>query len=201
MFAHENRMILFCLACVCFASLNVSGFAARDRKGRPNIHLPFFHETPIGAGYVPYGPSLYGGLTYTIRNPIIVSMVRNKAIIDSSVSTETDFQDTRVFELQADICLALANPKRLQILNLLKNGEMSAGEMVKAMKVAKANLSQHLSILRQKGIVLTRREGTNIYYRIAHPKITEACSIMRGLLMESLKTQGILAERIIAGVD
>jgi ArsR family transcriptional regulator, virulence genes transcriptional regulator len=128
-------------------------------------------------------------------------MVRNKEIKCNAASAETAFQDTRVFELQADICLALANSKRLQILNLLKDGEMSAGEMVKAMRVAKANLSQHLSILRQKGIVLTRREGTNIYYRIAHPKITEACSIMRGVLTESLKTQGILAEQIIASVD
>lgn len=78
---------------------------------------------------------------------------------------------------------------------------MSAGEMVKAMQIAKANLSQHLSILRQKGVVLTRREGTNIYYRIANPKITEACSIMRGVLVESLKTQEILAKQIVASVD
>jgi DNA-binding transcriptional ArsR family regulator len=193
-------MTLFCLVSVCFASLNVSGSAAGDRKGPPHLHFPFFHET-IGDGYDADGLSLYGGLTITIRNPIIVSMVRNKEIKNSAAATEKVLQDTRVFELQADICLALANPKRLQILSLLKDGEMSAGEMVQAMKVAKANLSQHLSILRQKGIVLTRREGTNIYYRIAHPKITEACSIMRGLLMESLKTQGILAQQVIAGVD
>ena len=114
---------------------------------------------------------------------------------------KTALQDNKIFELQAEICLALANPKRLQILNLLKNREMSAGEMVKAMHVAKANLSQHLSILRQKGIVLTRREGTSVYYRIAHPKITEACSIMRGVLMESLKTQEILAKQIADSVD
>jgi ArsR family transcriptional regulator len=78
---------------------------------------------------------------------------------------------------------------------------MSVGEMLKIMKVPKANLSQHLSILRQKGIVLTRREGTNIYYRLAHPKITEACSIMRGVLLESLRTQEILAKQIMASGD
>jgi ArsR family transcriptional regulator, virulence genes transcriptional regulator len=128
-------------------------------------------------------------------------MVRNKENMNNTASCQTTFQDTKIFELQADICLALANPKRLQILNLLKDGEMSAGEMVKAMQIAKANLSQHLSILRQKGIVLTRREGTNIYYHITNPKITEACSIMRGVLVESLKTQEILAKQIMASVD
>ena len=121
--------------------------------------------------------------------------------MNAEATRQKTFQDTKIFELQADICLSLGNPKRLQILNLLKNGEMSVGEMVKAMKVAKANLSQHLSILRQKGIVLPRREGTNIYYRIAHPKITEACSIMRDVLMESLKTHENLAKLIVASDD
>ena len=140
-------------------------------------------------------------LTFALKTIIIVSMIRNNEKIITTVTSKTTLEDTKIFELQADICLALANPKRLQILSLLKNGEMSVGEMVKTMKVPKANLSQHLSILRQKGIVLTRREGTNIYYRIAHPKITEACSIMRGVLVESLRTTEILAKQIMASGD
>jgi ArsR family transcriptional regulator len=126
-------------------------------------------------------------------------MIRNKEIKDGGASSHKTSDDTRIYELQAEICLALANPKRIQILNLLKNGELSAGEMVKAMKIPKANLSQHLSTLRQKGIVLARREGTNIFYRIAHPKITEACSIMREVLMESLRIQQTLARQIMTG--
>jgi ArsR family transcriptional regulator len=128
-------------------------------------------------------------------------MIRNNKTANGTTASRPTLEDTKIFELQADICLALANPKRLQILSLLKNGEMSVGEMVRTMKVPKANLSQHLSILRQKGIVLARREGTNIYYRIGHPKITEACSIMRGVLVESLRTQEILAKQIIGSGD
>jgi DNA-binding transcriptional ArsR family regulator len=141
------------------------------------------------------------GLTFAQKTIKIVSMIRNNEKIITTATSKTILEDTKIFELQADICLALANPKRLQILSLLKNGEMSVGEMVKTMKVPKANLSQHLSILRQKGIVLTRREGTNIYYRIAHPKITEACSIMRSVLVESLRTQEVLAKQIMASSD
>jgi len=125
----------------------------------------------------------------------LVSMIRNK---EKAVSHEAP-ADTRIFELQAEICQTLANPKRLQILSLLKKGELSVGKMVKAMSIAKANLSQHLSVMRQKGILITRREGTTIYYRLARPKITEACGIMREVLMESLADQEKLSKSIREG--
>lgn len=104
--------------------------------------------------------------------------------------------DVRVFDMQADVCLALANPKRLQILNLLKNGEMSVAALTKEIGINKANLSQHLAILRQKNILQTRREGTTIFYRISNPKIIEACAIMRGVLIEMLKDKAKLSKRI-----
>ena len=59
----------------------------------------------------------------------------------------------------------------------------------RAMGIAKANLSQHLSSMRQKGILVARREGTAVYYRLASPKITEACATMREVLMELLEGQ------------
>ncbi len=104
--------------------------------------------------------------------------------------------DAKIFELQAEICQTLANAKRLQIISLLKNGEMSVGKMVKAMGIAKANLSQHLSSMRQKGIIVARREGTTIYYRLASPKITDACSAMREVLMNLLQDQESLSKSL-----
>ena len=105
--------------------------------------------------------------------------------------------DVRVFDMQADVCLALANPKRLQILSLLKDGEMSVAALTKEIGIHKANLSQHLAVLRQKNILETRREGTTIFYRISNPKIIEACAIMRGVLIEMLKDKAKLSKRII----
>jgi DNA-binding transcriptional ArsR family regulator len=105
--------------------------------------------------------------------------------------------DIRVFEMQADMCLALANSKRLQILSLLKDGEMSVTDMINAMGINKANLSQHLAILRQKNILETRRHGRTIYYRIANPKITEACTIMRAVMIEMLKEKVKLSKRML----
>lgn len=121
----------------------------------------------------------------------MLSMIRNKQ--KGSQDAEAD---ARIFELQADICQTLANPKRLQIISLLKSGELSVGEMVKAMGIAKANLSQHLSSMRQKGILIARRDGTTIYYRLASEKITEACAAMREVLMNLLEGQETLSKSI-----
>jgi ArsR family transcriptional regulator, virulence genes transcriptional regulator len=118
-------------------------------------------------------------------------MIRNKEKAVSDVET-----DSRIFELQAEICQTLANPKRLQVISLLKKGELSVGEMVKAMGIGKANLSQHLSSMRQKGILIARREGTSVYYRLASPKITQACTSMRQVLMNLLKEQETLSQSI-----
>lgn len=118
----------------------------------------------------------------------INAMMRNK---QTPSPTEAD---TRIFELQADICQTLANSKRLQVITLLKKGELSVGSMVKAMGIAKANLSQHLSSMRQKGILIARREGTTVYYRLASPKITEACAAMREVLMDLLEGQETLSK-------
>jgi ArsR family transcriptional regulator, virulence genes transcriptional regulator len=104
----------------------------------------------------------------------------------------------RLWEMQADICQTLANPKRLQIINLLKEEELSVGAMVKAMGVPKANLSQHLSVMRQKGILATRRDGTTIYYRLAIPYITEACAIMRDVLLDVLSARGKFRQSVLS---
>jgi DNA-binding transcriptional ArsR family regulator len=117
-------------------------------------------------------------------------MIRNKH------SNQPSEADLMVFEMQADICQTLANPKRLQIVNLLKNGEISVGEIARSMGIPKANASQHLSIMRQKGLIIARREGTMIYYRLASAKITEACSIMREVLLTLLAGQETISKNI-----
>jgi len=106
--------------------------------------------------------------------------------------------DLRVFELQAEIYQTLANPKRLQIVHLLKGAELSVTEIVNAMGIPKANASQHLSLMRQKGIILSRREGTSIFYRLSSPKITEACALMREVLLTLLAGQETLSRSIHA---
>lgn len=98
-----------------------------------------------------------------------------------------------LFERHAQICQALGNAKRLEILDALRHGERSVGELTAALGIRKANVSQHLAVLRAKGIVVPRRDGQVIYYRLASPKVTRACDLMRGVLLEGLARSGRLA--------
>ncbi len=76
----------------------------------------------------------------------------------------------------------MANPKRLEILNRLKaTGEMTVTQLVDAMGIRKANVSQHLAILRYLKLVSVRRVGKNAFYTITDPKIVDPCAIMNEL--------------------
>ena len=102
--------------------------------------------------------------------------------------------EEKIFQMHAEVCKSLANPTRLKIMNLLREGEKSVEELLVKLKLPKANLSQHLSILRQRRIVSTRRAGLNIYYKIANPKMIKACDILREVLFEQLKESGQLSD-------
>lgn len=86
------------------------------------------------------------------------------------------------YQKNALIYKILANSKRLEILNILKKeGETSVELLLKVTKMPKANLSQHLALLRYNGLVQTRREGLKIFYRIVDPRIVEPCKILHNL--------------------
>ncbi|MEK7377027.1 MAG: metalloregulator ArsR/SmtB family transcription factor [Candidatus Margulisiibacteriota bacterium] len=93
----------------------------------------------------------------------------------------------QLYELHAEICKTLGNPKRIELINLLRGGELSVAELLQDTGLLKANLSQHLAVMRSKGIVKARKEGLSAYYRIANPKIVKACDLMRAVLFESMK--------------
>jgi ArsR family transcriptional regulator len=97
---------------------------------------------------------------------------------------KTNLPDKSIFEMQAEICKTLTNPKRIEILSVLKTDERTVTELVNALGASKANVSQHLAVMRHKGILTTRREGVNIYYRVANPKVIDACSLMKEVLFE-----------------
>ncbi|HJW91894.1 MAG TPA: metalloregulator ArsR/SmtB family transcription factor [Anaerolineales bacterium] len=102
--------------------------------------------------------------------------------------------DRRLYELHASICQTLSNPKRLEVIDCLRDGELPVSKIVETTNISQANLSQHLGLMREKGIVIARREGVNVYYRLSNPKITQACDLMRQVLLEYLEAAGELAE-------
>ncbi len=94
--------------------------------------------------------------------------------------------DDQIYALHASVCQTLANPTRLKILNALRDQEIAVAELARRTGTSMPNLSQHLAILRQRHVVVTRRQGVTIYYRIANPKSLQAFDIMRDVLFEQL---------------
>jgi DNA-binding transcriptional ArsR family regulator len=99
----------------------------------------------------------------------------------------------QLFKMQADICKTMSDPKRLMIVHELREGEMSVGQLATRLELPQANVSQHLSILRKRGIVATRREGTTVHYSLSGNKIAEACDMVRSVLAEQLEKSKALA--------
>jgi ArsR family transcriptional regulator len=103
----------------------------------------------------------------------------------------------QLFKQQASICKTLADPKRLMILHELQDGEKSVNQLVSALDLPQANVSQHLAILRERSIVTTRREGTTIYYKPANPKIGQACDLVREVLADQLSRNQALVKSLV----
>ena len=101
-----------------------------------------------------------------------------------------------LYKIHAEMCKVFSNPTRLEILNLLRDKEMSVTEIIKKTKLSQANISQHLSIMKNKGIVASNRKGKNIYYKLTNPKIIKAFDIIRQVLMDRLKNNSKIVERL-----
>lgn len=91
----------------------------------------------------------------------------------------------RLFSLQADVYKSLANPKRLEIINCLRNYELTVTELKNMLGWRQANISQHLAVLRQLRLVQTRRNGVNIYYSLTDKNIIRAYDLVRELLFKN----------------
>jgi ArsR family transcriptional regulator len=107
-------------------------------------------------------------------------------------------QERELYRLQAELCQVLAEPTRLEILHLLGERPRVVKELVEATGQRQAKISQHLSILRQRGIVHTERVGTEIRYSLETPRILDACYITREILFQRFDQQRRLAGRFVS---
>jgi ArsR family transcriptional regulator len=88
---------------------------------------------------------------------------------------------------KADIFQALAHPTRIAILELLRDGELSAGTLIEKLELEQANVSQHLAVLRAKQLVSTRKAGNQVFYAVRDPIIIEVLNLMRTYFHAHLK--------------
>lgn len=106
-----------------------------------------------------------------------MSSRRASSATASSAKTKAPLSDEALTLIAARF-RALAEPVRLRLLNTLMLGECSVGELVKAAGTGQANVSKHLAVLREAGMVATRREGLSTLCSIADPVVMQLCEIM-----------------------
>lgn len=90
----------------------------------------------------------------------------------------------QVFELHAELLKALAHPRRLEIVHLLRDQELCVSVIYEMLDLPQANISQHLMILRDAGVVTTKRDGKQILYRVSNSKVIEASDLLREVLID-----------------
>jgi ArsR family transcriptional regulator len=101
--------------------------------------------------------------------------------------TKKKLLEEEVYERQVGICKAFANPTRLRILDLVTNRDYPASDLQRDLSVSKANLSQHLAILKAAGVVTTHRDGKRVYCHLAIPEVKKACALIRNVLRAQIR--------------
>ncbi len=93
----------------------------------------------------------------------------------------------QVFKLHADLLKAISHPKRLEIISLLGSKKLCVAEIEEMLDIPQANLSQHLGILRDAGVVETNKKGKNVFYKISDPNFIKSTSLIREFLIKKYK--------------
>jgi len=100
----------------------------------------------------------------------------------------------QIFELQAKTLKALAHPRRLEIVQLLQDQELAVTDIHQMLDLPQANVSQHLTVLKQAGILKTRKEGKQIFYKVSNQVFFNALHCLREFLIEQYKDTDLADE-------
>lgn len=98
----------------------------------------------------------------------------------------------KIYYYHAAMCKVFSHPTRLELIDTLRAKELSAGELGMRLKLKPANLSQHLAMMRERRILISRKEENVVYYRIANPRLLEAFDLLREILFEQIRQDAAL---------
>jgi len=100
----------------------------------------------------------------------------------------------KIYLYHAEMCKVFSHPKRLELIDILREKEMSAGELGEKLGLTAANLSQHLAMMKERRILVSRKEGNMVYYRIANPRLLQAFDLLREILFQQIRQDAALLE-------
>ena len=117
-------------------------------------------------------------------------------IFGEGAMTDDRTQTRQLYQLQAEFCRVLADPTRIEILELLAEGPLPVKRLVELTGQRQAKISQHLAIMRQLGVVQAERVGTEMHYSLTDRRILEACHLTRAILIDQLACRGSWATQL-----
>jgi len=106
-------------------------------------------------------------------------------------------QKENFYNLHADLCKAIFNPKRLAIIDALRKNRMNVNDLSEKLKTSQSNISQHLAILKSKGLVVSVSEGSNTYYSISNPKLLKAFDLVSEIIKDKFKSDSKILNEMI----
>lgn len=104
--------------------------------------------------------------------------------------------ERELYGCHADMCKVFSHPTRLEILNALREQEVSVSELAGRLGVAVGNLSQHLNMMKQRRVLASRKEGNVVFYRLANPKLLKAFDLIREILFEEMQRESMLVRHM-----
>jgi DNA-binding transcriptional ArsR family regulator len=128
-----------------------------------------------------------------ISNNIYIAIYR----INNQGEFVTIKYNLELYKLKAELCKTFADPTRLIIISELRSGEKTVGTLQERIGISQPLVSRHLAVLRERGIVRSRREGLNIIYSLTDPKITEACDMVHNILLTRIAQNKEFAEKLM----
>ena len=102
--------------------------------------------------------------------------------------------EDQIYAYHAEMCQVFSHPKRLEVINVLRDGEMTVTELSQKLGLTVGNLSQHLSMMKERHILSSRKEGNMVYYRIANPKLIRCFDMMREMLFDQIRQDAALLD-------
>ena len=186
-----------------FGSTTTKRRSAQERQMQRSLALLLVSCTSSASSRVHEGDSERNGPRFAhtrdalLRGASSIAKFRGRlcAAIKGMATNKTAIKkDPEVFERQARICKAFAHPGRLQMLDLLGDGERRVAELQESLGISKTSISQHMAVLKAVGVLSTRREGRQIYCSLAMPEVKQACR----LISKVLQAQIAASHRLVA---
>jgi ArsR family transcriptional regulator len=123
------------------------------------------------------------------------------AVASAAAPPDAGADEARVYQTAAELFGLLATPVRLRIISAVCHGERNVGELLSTIDTTQPNMSQHLATLYRAGVLHRRREGTQIYYRLASERVAQLCRAVCTQVALDLDGEAAPAERLLPGAQ